>query len=70
MGCGSSVAAEKQSTCDSFAVEQFSVPTLSFRGVFDSANGRQWCLSILIATCEGLSPALLVDGCSIILTKM
>lgn len=70
MGCGSSVAAGSQPSLDVGAVAQFSVPTLCFRGVLESANGRQWCLSILLATSEGCVPALLVDGRSVILTKM
>ena len=72
MGCGSSVAAGTQPSLalDVGAVAQFSVPTLCFRGVLESANGRQWCLSILLATSEGCVPALHVDGHSVILTKM
>jgi hypothetical protein len=70
MGCGSSVAAGSQPSLDVGAGAQFSVPTLCFRGVLESANGRQWCLSILLATSEGCVPALFVDGHSVILTKM
>ena len=70
MGCGSSAVPSKFSTAEECAVVAASAPTLCFRGAQDSANGRKWCFSVLLASNEGTTPELLVDGQAVSLSKM